>query len=91
MTFLRYERSVIDTARNLVECTNGTAVHMSPRDFEMLSVWLRWRISEAWTASRQPRTLYYDSLVRVMAGEALDIYEMWAKENGLRDAGNGAP
>jgi hypothetical protein len=85
---LQHEYSVIDATRNLAEHVNGTAEHMSVADLEEIAIWLRWRINEGWQAQLeggQARTQHYDSLVRALAGEALDLYDIWAQENGLRD------
>ena len=91
--FFQHEHSVIDAARRLAEHANGTAEHMFTEELEDLAAWLRWRVGEGWQPhlgdAPQPRTQHYDSLVRVLAGEALDLYEAWALENGLRDPEEG--
>lgn len=92
----RHERDILETIgrlRSIMRDTvyvpeyglgNGEFVHA-----EELADWLRWRVTEGWRPGTEPAYAHFDDLVRVMAGEILDLYTIWVRESGDYEAEEG--
>ena len=75
---LKYKMSVLEISRTLAEHARGTLDGVDQQTLDEYADWLRWKINEGWD-DREPSSdafSYYDTLVRMMAAEALDLYHM---------------
>jgi len=85
----RHERDVLETIGRLRSLMRDT-VYLPDygmglgafADAEELAEWLRWRVTEGWLPPTEPAYTHFDDLVRVLAGEILDLYVLWVRESG---------
>lgn len=88
----RYERDVLETIgrlrsimRDAVNSVNLPVYRLGVAAFadaEELAEWLRWRVTEGWVPPTEPAYSHFDDLVRVLAGEILDLFDLWVGESG---------
>jgi hypothetical protein len=85
---MRYhERNVLPTVGRLRTLIRDT-IHMPDyglgtgefAEAEELAEWLRWRVTEGWRSPENPTWSHFDDLVRMLAAEVLDHFELWVRE-----------
>jgi len=72
----KYDQSILEVAESIVSHLKGTrdpvkSIEEIQEDVE----WLRWRINECWDPPENLHTQHYDDLVRMLAAEAVDLYD----------------